>query len=236
MKKFGIIGAMDVEVALFTKELQDLTITKIAKLDFMEGNINGIPVIVVKSGVGKVNAAYCAQILISCFNVTHIINTGAAGAFASGLGVLDIVVSTEVMHHDVDITSWGYKPCTLPDMTTTFIADSSMMKCAAEVCKEVFPERKCICGRIATGDQFICSNEQKNKIKEMCNPACVEMEGAAIAQVCSQNEIPFLILRCMSDMADDAGSQTAIFNEKTAGETSAALVTAFLKKYNSIEF
>lgn len=230
MKKFGIIGAMDVEVALLKEQMTQSSTYHECNLDFIEGTLCGFPAVVVKSGIGKVNAAMCTQLLINRFGVTHVVNTGAAGAFASGLGVLDIVISTELVYHDVDVTAWGYEPCAVPGMQVAFKADSELVECAKKACEANLPERKCICGRIASGDQFIASREQKNKIKELCNPACVEMEGASIAHVCTQNGIPFVVLRSMSDMADDDAGSTAEFNEKNAGETSAILVTAMLKE------
>ena len=125
MKKIGIIGAMSVEVELLRNEMNNVSTHKIGRLEFWDGLIGGVSVVVVKSGVGKVNAALCTQMLIDRFAVTHVINTGVAGAFASGLDVLDIVISTEVMYHDVDVTAWeGYEPCTLPGMEKTFVADS----------------------------------------------------------------------------------------------------------------
>ncbi len=230
MKKFGIIGAMDVEVALLKEAMKESSVVKECSLDFIEGSLCGIPAVVVKSGIGKVNAAICAQLLITKFGVTHVINTGAAGAFASGLGVLDIVISTELVYHDVDVTAWGYEPCAVPGMSVAIKADSYLVEVAENACKKALPERKCLCARIASGDQFVASKEQKDKIKRLCNPACVEMEGAAIGHVCTQNGIPFVVLRSMSDMADDNAGKTAEFNEKNAGETSAILVTAMLEK------
>lgn len=236
MKRLGIIGAMDVEISLLRERMANPASTQICGLEFISGSICGVDSVLVKCGVGKVNAALCAQVLIDRFNVTHIINTGAAGAFAKGLGVLDIVISTEVVYHDVDATAWGYEPCTLPGMPLAFEADKVLVQAAYTACKESFPQRNCLCGRIASGDQFISSSEQKNTIRKLCNPACVEMEGAAIGHVCVRNGIPFVILRSMSDMADEtavpdsADRQAAEFNEKTAGETSASLVTAMLGK------
>lgn len=228
MEKFGIIGAMDVEVALLKEKMDGASVARVCGLDFAEGNLCGVPAVVVKSGIGKVNAAMCAQLLITKFGVTRVVNTGAAGAFASGLGVLDIVVSTELVYHDVDVTAWGYEPCAVPGMPPAIKADAELVRAAEAACKKSLPGRKCVCGRIASGDQFIASREQKDRIRSLCSPACVEMEGAAIAHVCAQNGIPFVVLRSMSDMADDGAERTAEFNERNAGETSALLVTAML--------
>jgi adenosylhomocysteine nucleosidase len=229
MVRVGIIGAMDVEVERICQNVSGPILHQVCGLDFLEGFLAETPVIVVRSGVGKVNAALCAQLLITKFKITHLINTGVAGALASGLNVLDLVISTEVMYHDVDATNWGYENCTVPGMPRTFVANQELVKIAIAACEKLFPNRTIIQGIIASGDQFIGSNEMKNKIKELCNPACVEMEGAAIGHVASINRIPFVVIRCMSDMADDNGESTARFNEKEGGDISAQVVCAILQ-------
>lgn len=229
MVRVGIIGAMDVEVERICQNVSGPILHQVCGLDFLEGFLAETPVVVVRSGVGKVNAALCAQLLITKFKITHLINTGVAGALASGLNVLDLVISTEVMYHDVDATNWGYESCTVPGMPRTFEANQELVKIAAAACEKLFPNKTIIQGIIASGDQFIGSNEMKNKIKELCNPACVEMEGAAIGHVASVNRIPFIVIRCMSDMADDNGESTARFNEKEGGDISAQVVCAILQ-------
>ena len=229
MVRVGIIGAMDVEVERICQNVSGPILHQVCGLDFLEGFLAETPVVVVRSGVGKVNAALCAQLLITKFKITHLINTGVAGALASGLNVLDLVISTEVMYHDVDATNWGYENCTVPGMPRTFVANQELVKIAAAACEKLFPNKTIIQGIIASGDQFIGSNEMKNKIKELCNPACVEMEGAAIGHVASINRIPFVVIRCMSDMADDNGESTARFNEKEGGDISAQVVCAILQ-------
>jgi adenosylhomocysteine nucleosidase len=229
MVRVGIIGAMDVEVERICQNVSGPILHQVCGLDFLEGFLAETPVVVVRSGVGKVNAALCAQLLITKFKITHLINTGVAGALASGLNVLDLVISTEVMYHDVDATNWGYENCTVPGMPRTFEANQELVKIAAAACEKLFPNKTIIQGIIASGDQFVGSNEMKNKIKELCNPACVEMEGAAIGHVASINRIPFVVIRCMSDMADDNGESTARFNEKKGGDISAQVVCAILQ-------
>lgn len=233
MNRIGIIGAMDVEIERICQNISGIILHQVCGLDFLEGFLMETPVVVVRSGVGKVNAALCAQLLITKFKITHLINTGVAGAMASGLGVLDMVISTEVMYHDVDATNWGYESCTIPGMNRTFPADSSMIKLATDACKKNFPCKLCIQGLIASGDQFIGSNEMKEKIKSLCNPACVEMEGAAIGHVAFVNRIPFVVIRCMSDMADDHGETTARFNEKEGANISAHIVCTMVQALGS---
>jgi adenosylhomocysteine nucleosidase len=233
MRKIGIIGAMEVEVqtiaAAMTSSGRTGQAKKIesAKLTFYEGELNGINTVVVKSGVGKVNAALCTQRLILEFGVTHIINTGIAGAVAHGLGVFDVVVSTDAMYHDVDASCFGYRPGQIPQMDIyQFPADKLLVSFAEKAFErtEFVKKYKLIKGRIASGDQFVSSSEAKKRIREVCNPACVEMEGAAIAHACWINNIPFVIIRTMSDMADDDGKSASTFNEKVCAEESASIV------------
>ena len=226
-KRIGIIGAMSVEVEQLKAEMQDKKEEIQGGLRFIQGKLNGIDAVVVQSGVGKVNAALCAQRLILQFGVSHIINTGIAGAMASGLGVLDFVVSTEALYHDMDATGFGYKITQIPQMdVSVFPADKAMVKAAQDSFNrmEMAKDHKIVAGLIASGDQFISDKAKKEKIRSDCNPACVEMEGAAIAHACYLNKTPFVIIRCMSDMADDNGESTYDFNEKTAATLSATLV------------
>jgi len=236
-KKVGIIGAMDIEVDILKSALTPpenetaVKQTSVAGLTFVEGCIDSTSVVVVKSGVGKVNAALCAQRLIMQFGVTHIINTGIAGALAHGLKVLDIVASKDALYHDMDATGFGYKATVIPQMDCSdFKADRSMLD-AATMAFSTLKEaegHELVAGRIASGDQFISSREVKDKIKRDCNPACVEMEGAAVAHTCWLNDTPFIIIRCMSDMADDGEEATYKFNDKVAATLSAALVRKML--------
>lgn len=236
MKKIGIIGAMSVEV----NYLVDLMMQEDSKahygpagMSFEEGTIHGVPAVVCKSGVGKVNAALCAQILILKYGCTHIINTGIAGAMGSGLGIMDFVVSDDAVYHDMDATGFGYKAGQVPQMDVfSFPADEKMIEAvqAAFEESEVTAGHKIVKGRIATGDQFISDKNVKAKIRENVDPACVEMEGAAIAHTCYLNKIPFVIVRCMSDMADDLSSNGYEFNESIAAEMSAKLVEKTVEK------
>lgn len=226
-KKIGIVGAMDIEVKELRESLSYVKEVVAGGLTFIEGKLNGKDVVVVKSGIGKVNAALCTQRLILQMGVTHILNTGIAGAMAHGLGVLDFVVSTDALYHDMDATGFGYKITEIPQMEISdFPADKNLVE-LAQKSFESLPEaqgHKLITGRIASGDQFISDKDIKNKIAQNCNPACVEMEGAAIAHTAFINKTPFVIIRCMSDMADDCGESTYSFNEESAANLSAKLV------------
>lgn len=238
MRKIGIIGAMEAEVALLKKMAKQNGRIKekvSGGLIFVEGKINGVPVVIVKSGVGKVNAALCAQRLIMQFNVTHVINTGIAGAIKSGLKVFDFVVSSDAVYHDMDATQWGYKPMEIPQMNRiAFPADEALIQAAMAAFtdadnEDFFTGHRVITGRIASGDQFIANEDAKKRIVEICNPACVEMEGAAVAHACFVSGIPYLILRCISDMADDTKETTDLFNEGAAADLSARMVETLLK-------
>lgn len=239
-KKVGIIGAMDIEVKTLISQLKPLPgEEKIVETvgggrTFVEGLLEGTPVVIVQCGVGKVNAALCAQRLILNFGVTHIINTGIAGAMAAGLMPLDFVVSEDAVYHDFNVVAFGYKPTQIPGMNKCgFDADCAMIKAAELSFKEIKESEghNLVTGRIATGDQFINEKSSKDYIKEICSPCCVEMEGAAIAHACYVNEVSFVIIRCMSDMADESAEQTYDFNEEMAAEMSANLVKSMLNKF-----
>lgn len=238
MKKIGIIGAMEIEVedlisALMPSEGETkIRITAVGELLFYEGRLGNVDVIVTKSGICKVNAALCAQRLIIQFGATHIINSGIAGALGKGLGIFDIVVSTDVVYHDVDASVFGYKVTQIPQMAESdFQADKELISIVKKAVKslEDFKEKKIAFGRIASGDQFISDSEKKNYIKEICNPLCVEMEGAGVAQACYLNKTPFVIIRTLSDTADDSKNGTTSFNEKIAAKKSSELLIAILK-------
>lgn len=233
MKKIGIIGAMQVEIDDLKKEMSGAVETKSAGgLEFFEGKIGGTEVVVVRSGIGKVNAALCAQRLILEYGCTHIINTGIAGAMARGLETLDLVVSCDAVYHDMDAVYFGYKIGQIPQMDVfSFKADPAMIEKAKEVFKtlEESKEHKIVEGRIATGDQFIADSVTKKRIADNFEPACVEMEGTAIAHACYVNKIPFVIIRCMSDTADDGSKQKYDFNETVAAKMSAHLVEKLIE-------
>lgn len=233
IKKIGIIGAMDIEVKTLKSLLSSLPHEKAVKITedgsctFAEGLLDGIPVVIVQSGIGKVNAALCAQRLILQHDVTHIINTGIAGAIARGLKVQDIVLSIDALYHDFDAVEFGYKLTEIPGMKrSNFPADEKLIDAAAKAFESLVEAKShsLFKGRIATGDQFVASKELKSKIMESCSPACVEMEGAAIAHACYLNQVPFIIIRSISDMADDNGENTYNFNKEAAADLSAKLV------------
>ena len=201
MTKLGIIGAMDVEVQTLVKALEEKHECKKAGSTFYEGLLCGLPVVVVECGVGKVNAALCAQILCDCFQVTCLVNTGIAGSLRPELDIGDLVVSLDAMYHDVDCHFVNYPLGMIPGMPLRFDADEKMIACAFSAAEKVNPGHTHV-GRIATGDQFIADSAAKEKIVAITQAACVEMEGTGIAHTAFRNGIPFVILRAISDKAD----------------------------------
>ena len=179
MNKIGIIGAMDVEISIFREEMQkngSLKETVSGNLTFYEGTLSGKNVVVVKSGVGKVNAALCAQRLILQFAVDAVINTGIAGAMEKSLGIFDMVASTEALYHDVDATAFGYKMCEIPQMKESiFKADKNLVSAAENAFHSLsgLKGKQILLGRIASGDQFIADKEKKLHIQQIANPFCV---------------------------------------------------------------
>lgn len=201
----GIIGAMDEEVSQLKEHIKTGEITKRAGMEFYRGTLNGRPVVVVKSGIGKVNAAVCTQILVDCFHVTAVVNTGIAGSLRNEINIGDIVLSKDALHHDMDSTGFGYAPGQVPRMDVlAFEADENLIELAKNCCDSVNPDIKSFVGRVVSGDQFISGKDKKEWIKSQFDGFCTEMEGAAIAQTCYLNHIPFLIIRAISDKADDS--------------------------------
>ena len=229
MKTIGIIGAMEVEVAILKEKMEDVRIIKKASMDFYEGILAGKKVVVVRSGIGKVNAGICAQILADVFSVDAIINTGIAGSLNKNINIGDIVLSTDVVQHDMDATGFGYRKGQIPQMPVFFFnADDNLRRLAAEVCREVNPDIQVFEGRIASGDQFVCDQDVKNRIVSEFSAYATEMEGAAIGQAAYLNEIPFLVVRAISDKADGSAQMDYSEFEKAAVDHSVRLTLNML--------
>ena len=204
MKKLGIIGAMTVEVALLKENMENMTVSTHAGMEFCAGKLCGMDAVVVQCGVGKVNAAMCAQILCSVFGVTHLVNTGIAGSLNADLDIGDLVVSRDAMYHDFDCVHFGYEMGKVPGMdVVAFPADAAMMELAFAAAETVNPGHTKV-GRVASGDLFVAQKAVKNAIIEKTGAFCTEMEGAAIAQTAYRNQVPFVLLRAISDKADDS--------------------------------
>ena len=221
----GIIGAMDEEVAALKEAMEVIETVERASMLFVKGKLADKEVIVVRSGVGKVNAAVCAQILASEFGVDTLINTGIAGSLDARIDIGDMVISTDALHHDMDATSFGYPIGEVPRMDIlAFPADEKLVKLAAEANAEANPDIHTFTGRVVSGDQFVASDEVKGKIADNFGGLCTEMEGAAIAHTAYLNKISYVIIRAISDKADGSATEDYPTFEKKAIEHSVRLV------------
>ena len=229
MTKLGIIGAMDIEVAALKENLSGMTEHTHAVGTFYEGKLEGLDVVVVQCGIGKVNAALCVQILCDCYGVTHLVNTGIAGSLCAELDIGDLVVSRDAMYHDFDCHAFGYPIGKVPGLPVTFEADEKMMEYAFAAAEEVNPGHNRI-GRVASGDQFICDKAQKDHIIAVTEAQCTEMEGAGIAQTAFRNQIPFVILRAISDKADDSAEMDYPTFERIAADRCAKVTMALARR------
>lgn len=231
MKRIGIIGAMDLEVEQLKSQMNIDHITKKASMEFYTGTLNDVDVVIVRSGIGKVNAALCVQILADIFQVTHVINTGVAGSLNAALDIGDILISTDALHHDIDVTIFGYQLGEVPQMGfREFKANEAMIAAAMESCKEVNPDISVRTGRVVSGDQFISSKEVKDHLISAFHGDCAEMEGASIAHGAYLNDIPFVIIRAISDKADDSAEMDYPTFEREAAKHSAKLVAHMITK------
>lgn len=225
MSKIGIIGAMDLEVTTLQSKMKDVNLTKRAGMEFHEGILNDTPAVVVRCGIGKVNAALCVQILADIFQVTHVINTGVAGSLNARLDIGDILISKDALHHDMDVTIFGYQPGEVPQLgRLEFPADARMMELAKTSCERVCDQVHAIYGRVVSGDQFISDGAVKDRLITEFHGDCAEMEGASIAHGAYLNHIPFVIIRAISDKADGSAEMDYPLFEKAAAENSAKLV------------
>ena len=200
-------------------------------MEFWHGHLYECEVVLVKCGVGKVNAAMAAEVLVTMYNVDSIINTGIAGALDDRIDIGDIVLSTEAQEHDMDVTGLGYRKGIIPDQdTSVYKADSRLIQIAKDVCTKTNPDINVFEGKVVSGDQFISGREVKKNIIDSVGGMCTEMEGAAIAHVAYMSDTPFLIIRSISDKAnDDADIDYPTFQKK-AIRNSVKLVSGMLKE------
>ncbi|WP_042223382.1 5'-methylthioadenosine/S-adenosylhomocysteine nucleosidase [Oceanobacillus manasiensis] len=224
----GIIGAMDEEVALLLQNVMNQQEETIAGCKFVKGQLNGKEVVILQSGIGKVNAAMATTIMHERYAPTHIINTGSAGGFAEKLEVGDVVISTQVVHHDVDVTAFNYAYGQVPSMPAMYDADTDLVLKTSASVKEIglnYQE-----GIIATGDSFMQDPERvafvREKFPEMI---AAEMEAAAIAQVCYQYGKPFVVIRALSDIAGKESSVSFDQFLEKAAKNAATLIMTMLK-------
>lgn len=200
----AIMGAMDEEIELLLADLRARENLTPPGVTLYRGVLDGVPVLLTKGGIGKVNAAMTATHLLHA-GATRVIFTGVAGGVHPELRVGDIVVSTDLVQHDVDVSALNYAPGTIPGEPAAWAADDGLRAAALDAAREVGGVRV-LEGRVASGDQFIASQEGVQRLWTVFGAACAEMEGAAVAQVCAKAGVPFVVIRSVSDTADHAAN------------------------------
>ena len=230
--KLGIIGAMTVEIESLKAKMKNLKQLEKAGMTFCTGELEGVSVVVVVCGVGKVNAAMCVQVLVDCFDVTHIINTGIAGSLCAELDIGDLVISKEAIYHDFTCHALNpaYVVGQVPGLPVrSFAADEGMIASVLKAAEQVHAGHYRV-GTVASGDQFVCQKKLKEKIISDTGALCTEMEGAAIAHAAWRNNIPFVVIRAISDKADDSAQMDYPTFEAIAAERCAAVTRAVAKQ------
>ncbi len=231
MIKLGIIGAMTVEVETLKCNMENLTVTHRAGMEFCDGLLEGLPVTVSVCGVGKVNAALCVQVMSDYFGVTHIVNTGVAGSLCNDLDIGDFVISRDAVYHDFDchVLNDHYVVGQVPGLAVrAFPADKLLMTLAQAAAEQVKPGGTMV-GTVASGDQFVCSKEVKSAIVANTGAVCTEMEGAAIAHAAWRNGVPFVVIRAISDKADDSAEMDFPTFEAIAAKNCAEVTQTLAK-------
>ena len=215
MKLVGIIGAMEEEVMMLREQMTVTNVRSIAHTEYIRGNLAGREIVLAKSGIGKVNAAVCTQVMIDIFRIDALISLGVAGAISPELSIYDVVISRELIQHDVNASAFGYGRGEIPQMdTSVFKADPHLLHLTEKACDVLDAKIKVIAGRVLGGDQFISKAEEREALYQVYAGDCAEIEGgAAIAQVCHLNRIPFVAVRSITDRADSTADID--FNEYT---------------------
>lgn len=227
----GIIGAMEEELAALKEAMTIEENVTFASMDFCKGTLCGKAVVVVRSGIGKVNAAICTQILVDKFGVDTLINTGIAGSLDANIDIGDMVISTDAVEHDMDASIFGDPIGQVPRMDTfSFPADSELVEKAKAANEEANPDIHTFVGRIVSGDQFVSSAEVKEKLVSNFGAKCTEMEGAAIAHAAYLNKVSCVIIRAISDKADNSATMDYPEFEKQAITHSVRLVKSLLPR------
>lgn len=235
MKKLGIIGAMTVEVDTLKLKLVNLNVTQKAGMEFYEGLLEGLPCVIVQCGVGKVNAAMCVQLLCDCFGVSHVVNTGVAGSLCAELDIGDFVIGKDAIYHDFKCSDLNpaYVVGQVPGLPVRYFpADENMVQLAHQAAQLVHKDHVKI-GTVASGDQFVSDKVIKAQIIENTGAYCTEMEGAAIAHAAWRNQVPFVIIRAISDKADDSAQMDYPTFEAIAAERCAEVTQNLAKLLNA---
>lgn len=200
--KIGIIGAMEQEVSILKQAIENGETVNKAGCTFFSGKLNGVDVVLLQSGIGKVAAAVGTTVLLNEYQPDLVINTGSAGGFDSTLNLGDVVISTEVRHHDADVTAFGYEMGQMAQQPAAFLADKKLIDVAEKALAQM-EGKHAVRGLICTGDAFVCTAERQTFIRQhFPSVIAVEMEASAIAQTCHQFKVPFVVVRAISDVAD----------------------------------
>jgi len=227
----GIIGAMHEEVIELREMMTDLEKIEVLDLVFYRGNLEGKEIVLVEGGIGKVNSSVCTTLLIDRFKVDKLIFTGVAGGTNPEIEVGDIVISNELIEHDFDCTAFGLKPGEIPRMDTSiFKADSKLIKIAEESAHNIFDKKSIYTGRIVSGDEFVAEPSKIKWLRDTFNSECTEMEGAAVAHVCHLFKTPFVIIRSISDKANDDAKTDFQEFVKLASKNSKKIIVEMLKR------
>lgn len=229
--RIGIIGAMNEEVIELKNIMTDIQVEKIGNLEFFKGNLLNKEVVLVEGGIGKVNAAICATLMIEHFKVLKILFTGVAGGTNPDINIGDIVIGVDQIEHDFDSTAFGYALGQIPRMDTyIFEADRELVDLAYSVAVEKFGREKVRKGRIVSGDEFVASVEKIKWLRDTFNADCTEMEGAAVAHVCHVFKMPFLIIRAISDKANHDAKVDFPEFVKLAAKNSKTIIEGILER------
>lgn len=230
MSVIGLIGAMDEEVAVIKGWMQNITEETVAGSHFYRGSFEGKDIVLLQSGIGKVNAAVSTTLLLSKYEPDYVINIGSAGGFDPDLEVGDVVISDAVVHHDVDVTAFGYELGQVPSMPARFEADKTLLEAALHAVQDV-NRVKAKAGTIGTGDSFMNDPDRVAQVRSAF-PAmvAVEMEAAAVAQTCYKFATPFVVVRSLSDIAGKESPQSFEEYLKVAAENSSLMIQQMLKQ------
>ena len=227
----GIIGAMEEEIWEIKESIEDISSVDIGNFTFYQGKLKNKEIVLVECGIGKVNASICTTLMVSQFNVEKILFTGVAGGVAPDINIGDVVIGTYLMEHDYDVTAFGYEVGIIPKMgDSKFHCDTDLIRLAYDLAKENLKETNILKGPIVSGDVFVASEEKINWLWDKFQAYCTEMEGAAVAHVCTVLKVPFLIVRSISDKANSDAKLD--FKEfcKVAAKNSKLLIEKLVEK------
>lgn len=235
MATIGIIGAMDEEIAFLKEKIAIEKTENALNLCYYIGKFAGHQIVLVRSGIGKVNAAICTQSMIDRYHVDYVINIGVAGSLSTELHIGDILVSTDLVQHDMDTSVFGDAIGTIPRMEVRYFqADNKLVALAQKAAELCHLDCRVLTGRVASGDQFISSEEAKDRIRSTVGGDCAEMEGAAIAHACYLNNVPFVVLRAISDDANEAAQMSFEDFTMLAAKNSSLLAETMIEHFAEV--